>query len=86
MKKFIVTVIQEVEVTLDESKFTEEFMNDFSKDYHHIEDIEGHARHIAEVIAQDSGYPNYIDGYGDLEEMGIGVSASNPETEVEVQS
>lgn len=81
--KFKVIVEQEVEVELDETKFTDEFMKEFSKyicDY----DLEQHAEHIAWLVASGridiSLIPEFIEGYGMSDEMGIKASVNWTDT------
>lgn len=67
-------VITTVGVEVDESKFTPEFIEDFSKHFFDIEDVEGHRAYLAELFATGriSGMSNeFVEGYGVLKDMGI---------------
>lgn len=75
MKTFEVDVIQTVRVTLDESKFTPEFMQEFREGFYSFEDFHEHAEHIAQLVARgivDLSDPDtFIEGYGEARDMGI---------------
>jgi hypothetical protein len=73
MKKYCVTVEIGVEVTLDETKFTEEWMKEFRDDFYPIYDMEGHAKHIAQMAARGiyNEGSTFVEGYGETSEMGI---------------
>lgn len=64
-----------VKVTVDESKFTPEFMEEFRKSFFPFEEIEEHLQHLAYLAA--TGYipewPSFIEGYGPSQDMGIKV-------------
>lgn len=66
-----VRVTQEIVVEIDESKFTEDFLNEFSC-YMFDADIEEHIKYLAglyacEIIDEDS----FIEGYGPAKDFGI---------------
>lgn len=91
MKTFKVLVTREVEVTLDETKFTDEFMQEFRDNFFNITSLEGHAAHLGWVHATGvedldysptSTYPPFIEGYGPANEMGIRVQTIGSESEV----
>jgi hypothetical protein len=76
MRTFHIEVSQLVEVRLDETKFTDAFMAEFRAGFFPIEDLEGHAEHIAQlqargVIEIDTFSSEFIEGYGLANEMGI---------------
>lgn len=74
-RTFRVAVTQIVEVSLDASKFDEAFMAEFRKSFYSFDTIEEHAEHIAQLQARgmiDVEFtPEFIEGYGPSEEMGI---------------
>lgn len=82
MKK-TVTVTQVVEVVLDESKFTAEFIEEFRYYFFDFKTIEDHAKHLAEMEATGKTEGHYIEGYGDLRELGIELTVLELETEIE---
>lgn len=64
----------EVTVQLDESKFTPEWMKDFSSTFFRCDTLDGHRQHLAEMFATGmiEGRPSeFVEGYGILSEMGI---------------
>ncbi len=73
-----------VEVTVDESKFTEEFMQEFSESFFPIDTIDEHREHLAQMYARgvcdDDGF---IEGYGPAKDMGIKFKTSSVETSVQ---
>lgn len=68
-----ITVTQEIEVTVDESRFTPEFMENYSKYFHECEAVEDHMKYIAESYARGIVMSNhdFLEGYGKLNEFGI---------------
>ncbi len=72
--KFIVEVTQTIEVSLDESKFTPEFLAEFIEMMYDFQTLEQHAGHIAQLHARglfDGNADEFIEGYGPADEMGI---------------
>lgn len=68
----IVTVTQEIMVEVDETTFTEEFMNEFKKDFYDFETIDDHIKHLAQLYARGLVDENsFIEGYGPAANMGI---------------
>jgi len=79
--KRTVRVIQEVEVEVDESKFTPEFMEMFRGVFFNFDTIEEHIEHLAQLEAR-SVYGEFIEGYGNRSEMGISMKVTGLETEL----
>jgi len=73
MKKYLVKVTQIVEVELDETLFTEEFMEEFRESFCPFYDIEEHACHLGQAYARGliDYFDAFIEGYGPQSEMGI---------------
>lgn len=76
MKKFRVVVEQEIEVTLDETKFTQEFMEEFQRGFFPFYSLAEHAEHIGQLQAREiidltGRLSEFVEGYGDSAEMGI---------------
>lgn len=73
--KLTIMVEQEIEVEVDESKFDEKFMEEFRKSFYQLDDIEDHMMHIAQLQARGiidlSIIPEFIEGYGPSQDMGI---------------
>lgn len=64
-----------VTVTVDESKFTPEFLAEFREQFYPYETVDDHIRHIAylEATGQLRDLPCFIEGYGPSEDFGIQV-------------
>lgn len=71
MKTYEVEVVKTsvVEVTIDETKFTPEFMQEFNS-YMFKADMDEHIKTLAYHAAYDDS-ETFIEGYGNLKEMGI---------------
>lgn len=87
-KTYDIRVIQNVRVTLDESKFTEEWMAEFRRSFYQMNSTMEHAEHIAQLEARGVyGWgitkDTFIEGYGPAGEMGISVESMGTETECE---
>lgn len=79
--KETVYVTHEVEVEIDESKFTPEFMQTFRDTMSDFETIKDHIRYLAQLEAQ--GFcGEYIEGYGNLRDMGIKMELLSSDTEI----
>jgi hypothetical protein len=65
-----------VTVTVDESKFTPEFLGEFREDFYNFVTVQDHIRHIAFLAAtgQLGILPCFIEGYGESEDFGIEVT------------
>jgi hypothetical protein len=87
MKAYHVAFTQRVVVTLDESKFTWEWMEEFRKHFYQLEGISDHAQHLAQMFAR--GLINefekdpFVEGYGHLSEMGVKIEVVDSDTELE---
>ena len=68
-----VEILVEVKVSFDESKFTEEFMQEFSDVFYDFRSIEDHIKHIAQLEARGLLKEPFTEGYGNLKDMGISV-------------
>lgn len=75
MRTFRVTVEQIIEVQLDETKFSDEFMKEFRSQFFNFDTLEEHAEHIGQLQAREiidlSVMPEFIEGYGPSQDMGI---------------
>lgn len=65
-----------VTVTVDESKFTPEFLAEFREHFYPFHTVDDHIRHIAFLAAtgQLGDLPSFIEGYGPSQEFGIEVT------------
>lgn len=85
MKKFTIEVRQIVEVELDEAKFDEAFMEEFRDSFYPFMTLVDHAEHIAQLEARgivDLITPEFIEGYGQSDDMGIKARVTDTENEV----
>ena len=80
------TVTQDITITVDESKFTPEFMANFNRYFHELNTVEDHMKYLAEVYARGivTSYGDFLEGYGPLDKMGIkfereNIDVSDPE-------
>jgi hypothetical protein len=83
MKKYI-TVTQTIEVQVDETKFNQEFMEEFQAIFYPFKTIDEHLKHLAQLYARglnDNG--DFIEGYGYADDMGIKFRNTDFECEVE---
>lgn len=82
MTTFTIEYTQLVVVTLDETKFTEEFMREYRESFYEFRSIEDHARHIAQLDARGMFDREFEEGYGNPDDMGIKSKCSHVNTEV----
>jgi len=86
-----VAVTQYVTVTIDESKFTPGFLQEFGEGFYQFDNIDEHIEHLAQLTAR-ALYPEtkfwtdtFIEGYGPAQDMGIETSINSRDTEIEIQ-
>jgi len=81
-KKVLVT--QEIEVTVDETKFSEKFMQEFRDSFYQFDDLDAHIKHLAQLEAR--GFVpfdnSFIEGYGWSKDMGISFKNEGIEEEI----
>lgn len=79
-----VEVTQTVRVTVDESRFTDEFMTTFREVFYPFFDIEDHVEHIAQAAARElvSSSSSFLEGYGVLKDMGIDFEVEDVDCDV----
>lgn len=80
--EYIVT--RQVFVTVDESKFTESFMEEFRESFFPFFTVDDHREHLARLYAVgiiDGWSDEFIEGYGPANEMGIKFRDGWTETE-----
>ncbi|MBK5958063.1 hypothetical protein CCR97_08010 [Rhodoplanes elegans] len=77
MRTTTVSVTQEVSITIDRKKFTPDFMAEYRASFYPFDTIERHIEHIAQLYARGlvDKYTTFIEGYGDLREMGISLGS-----------
>ena len=73
MKQYVVRVVNEVLVELDETKFTPEFMEEFSRVIYKFDTVKEHAEHLGWLIATGRAdvFDTVIEGYGDVDQFGL---------------
>ena len=84
-----IQVTQAVEVTVDETKFTPEFMAEFREGFYPFNDLDEHVEHIAQMEARGllTGLEKeFIEGYGMAVDMGIKATVVDVETEVAIDA
>ena len=69
--KRMVAVTQVVEVEVDETKFTEEWMKEWRQSFYPFRSLNRHIEHIAQLEARGGLSEDFTEGYGPLAEMGI---------------
>ena len=83
-----VSVTQAVKVSVDESKFTPEFMAEFRQSFYNFDTVDDHIEHLGQLFARGlvGGYlpDEFIEGYGPAEAMGIHFYEVPGSTEVEI--
>jgi hypothetical protein len=87
MVKQTVVVTTEVDVSIDESKFTEEWMAEFRQHFYSFTTVQDHIEHLAQLYARGviDGFENeFVEGYGPLKEMGISFTDGPIETQIVV--
>ncbi len=79
-----VIVETEVEITYDESKFTESFMEQFNEHFHQKDTVSEHVEYIAKCYANGSidDYKPFLEGYGDLEDFGVKLEIVGTESDI----
>jgi hypothetical protein len=84
-----VEVTQIVEVTIDETKLTPEWMASFRDIFYNYHSVNDHLGHLAQLEARGLTYQphvnnSFIEGYGNANDLGIKIRVV--EAEVEVRS
>lgn len=81
-----VEVTRRVKVTVDETKFTPEFMAEFRESFFPFEEVREHVAHLGALFARGAidEFDDFIEGYGPPKEMGIRLEAVPWSEEVEV--
>jgi hypothetical protein len=74
----------DVEVTVDESKFTDEWLEEFRERFYYFRTIDDHIEHLAQLKARDifDRYPPFIEGYENPINMGISAKIVDAKTEI----
>jgi hypothetical protein len=81
--KRTVIVTHEIEVTVDETKFTPEWLAEWRESYYRFWTVEDHIRHIGQLAARGMLNETFTEGYGPLADMGIEARVVSLEVEIE---
>src|SRR5690606_17976566 len=76
-------VTQEIVVSIDTAKFTEEFMAEFRESFYPFNTVDDHMEHIAQLAARGIWNGEFVEGYGKPSKLGVYVSSDDVETEVD---
>jgi len=78
-----VNVTQVIEVEVDESKFTPEFMAEFRRHFYRFVSIEQHLEHLGQLYARGMAPEDFIEGYGNPDDFGIKFEPVDTDVSVE---
>ena len=78
----IVEVTHIVEVKVDETKLDVAFMEEFRKYFYDFENLDAHLEYLAisEVRGYIRGFPESLEGYGEIKQLGISIEVQDSET------
>lgn len=85
MTTIYVLIKTTVAVTLDEAKFTPQFLDEFASHFFDFDCVEQHAEHIGQLAAREVHSFNkhlpreFVEGYGPIGEMGISAEITGTE-------
>lgn len=71
MKTFEVDFTQRLEITVDEEKFTDEFLDEFAEHFFPFDTVREHIAHIAQLYARgvyEGSRGEFVEGYGNIAE------------------
>lgn len=79
----IVEVVSTVSVTVDKSKFTPEFLEEFKQNFQVLHTVGDHIEHLAMLVASGhiGPFTEQVEGYGRLDDMGIRLKVIDVESE-----
>lgn len=78
-----IEISQTVQVSVDESKFTPEFMAEFRQLMYHFITIDEHLEHLAQLYARGIYDENsFIEGYGPAKDFGIKLKVVSASEEI----
>ncbi len=76
-----VTVVQRIQVEIDEEKFDPKFLQEFAETFYDFKTVEEHILHLGQMFARGiMPECGFVEGYGELAEMGIKVRDIDLET------
>lgn len=82
-----IAVTQLVEVTIDETKLTPEWMADWRKVFYNYHTVDDHLKHLAQLEARGITYlphinDTFIEGYGKASDLGIKAAVMDVDMEI----
>ena len=84
MKRTVKTTLF-ADVTVDETKFTPEFMAEFRKTFYDFKTMDDHIQHLGQLFSRGLCDDfSFIEGYGPAKDMGIKFSDRPRESDVEL--
>jgi hypothetical protein len=80
-----VRVTSTVKVTVDASKFDADFMAEFRRSMYPFRTLDEHIEHLGQMYARGivTDFDNFIEGYGEIKDMGISFSSSGTDMEID---
>ena len=84
-----VEVVQIVQITVDETKFTPEFMTEFRQSFYPFDTLDEHITHLGQMYVRGviGDLPSsFIEGYGPASDMGFVLEEASHETTTEIVS
>lgn len=83
-----IVVTQYVDVTIDETKLTPEWMESYRQMFYQYHDVDDHLKHLAQLEARGITYQphvnnTFIEGYGEANDLGIKAAVTDVEMEVQ---
>lgn len=70
--KMLIEVMQEIEVEVPDSLFTDQFMSDFRESFYPFDDPRDHFKHLAQLRARGlATEDSFVEGYGVASSLGI---------------
>jgi hypothetical protein len=71
-----------ISVEVDETKFTEEWMTEWQKQFYPFFTVKHHIKHIAQLAARGLLEEKFTEGYGPLADMGIRAKILDQDEEI----
>lgn len=82
MEKYV-TVTSTVRVSVDESKFTPQFLKEFRECFCNLQTIDEHIQRLAKLKVRGDCDQDFVEGYGSQKDMGIDIEILETGTEIE---
>jgi dihydroorotase len=82
MEKYV-TVTSTVRVSVNESKFTPQFLKEFRECFCNLQTIDEHIQRLAKLKVRGDCDQDFVEGYGSQKDMGIDIEILETGTEIE---